>query len=88
MFRSGTDICDQYVESLKFCDEKGLVGCCEEWCGSGRIKMACESFWASIPCGKPKSNDNENYKRERKRMKDRDFTWFGYVSLCPQDVVQ
>jgi hypothetical protein len=61
---------DQYVESLKFCDEKGLVGCCEEWCGSKRIEMARESFRASIPCGKPKSNDNGNYKREIKREEE------------------
>ena len=60
IFRSWTDLFDQFVESLKFCDEKGLVGCCEEWCGSGRIKMARESFRALIPCRKPKSNRNNN----------------------------
>ena len=55
IFRSGTDLCDQFVESLKFCDEKGLVKCYEEWCGSGRFQMARESFRALIPYGKPKS---------------------------------
>ena len=60
IFRSGTDLCDQFMESLKSCDEKGLVGCCEEWCRSGRIKMARESFRALIPCGKPKSKTNNN----------------------------
>ena len=45
---------------------------------------------ALIPCGKPKTNDNGKYKRkierERERMEARVFKWFGYVSLCPQDV--
>ena len=45
---------------------------------------------ALIPCGKPKTNDNGKYKRkierERERMEARVLKWFGYVSLCPQDV--
>jgi hypothetical protein len=70
IFRSGTNLCDHFVESLKFCDEKGLVVCCEEWYGSGRIAMARESFRALISCGKPKSNDNGKYKREIKREEE------------------
>jgi hypothetical protein len=70
IFRSGTDLCDQFVESLKFCDEKGLVGCCEEWCGRGRIEMARESFRTLIPYRKPKSNDNGKYKREIEREEE------------------
>jgi hypothetical protein len=55
---------------LKSCDEKGLVGCYEERCGSGRIRMARESFRALILCGKPKSNDNlKKYKMEKKRRR-------------------
>ena len=66
-------MCDQFVESLKFCDEKGLVGCCEEWGGSGRIEIAHESFRALILCGKPKSNDNGKYKREIEREEENGY---------------
>ena len=70
IFRSGTNLCDHFVESLKFCDEKGLIVCCEEWYGSGRIVMARESFRALISCGKPKFNDNGKYKKEIKREEE------------------
>ena len=58
ILRSMTDLCDQFVEGLKSCDEKGFVWYCEEQCGSRRIKMARESFRALILCGEPKSNGN------------------------------
>jgi hypothetical protein len=58
ILRSVTDLCNQFVEGLKSCDEKGFVGYCEEQCGSRRIEMAHESFRALIPCGEPKSNGN------------------------------
>ena len=54
--------------------------------------MTRVSFRALIPCGKPKSNDNGKLKREeieggRKERRLEFFTWFDYVSLHPQDVV-
>ena len=59
------------MENLKSCDEKGLVGCCEERCESGRIEMARENSRALILCGKPKSNDNlKKYKMKNKRRRE------------------
>jgi hypothetical protein len=41
--------------------------------GSGRIEVARWSFRALILCEKPKSNDNEEFEKERKSVEARVF---------------